>query len=70
METLKAKITKLESDLRKSRAEVKNKEEYTVKLESKLKEVHTQKSQAQKSADDVSVRIFSVSDTIIDESLL
>lgn len=59
IETLKAKITKLETDLRKSRSDVKNKEDYALKLESKLKEVNNQKSQAQKFADDVSLPFFS-----------
>ena len=53
---MKAKISKLENDLRKIRNEVKSKEDYATKLESKLKEVSNQKSQAQKSADDV--RLF------------
>jgi hypothetical protein len=52
MESLKTKIGKLENELRKIRAEVKNKEDYAVKLEAKLKEVNNQKSQAQKFADD------------------
>jgi hypothetical protein len=57
IETLKVKITKLETDLRKSRSDVKNKEDYALKLESKLKEVNNQKSQAQKFADDGSLTV-------------
>ena len=55
MESLKTKIAKLENELKKSRSEVKIKEDFSLKLETKLKEIQSQRSLAQKSATDVSL---------------
>lgn len=54
IETMKSKIVKLENDLKKIRSEYRTKEDLSIKLETKLKEMQNQKSVAQKSADDVS----------------
>jgi len=57
VESLKTKIAKLENELKKSRSEVKIKEDFSLKLETKLKEIQSQRSLAQKSATDGSITV-------------
>uniref|UniRef100_A0AC34QVZ5 Macoilin n=1 Tax=Panagrolaimus sp. JU765 TaxID=591449 RepID=A0AC34QVZ5_9BILA len=57
VETMKTKIVKLENDLKKIRLEYRTKEDLSIKLETKLKEMQNQKSVAQKTADDGSVTV-------------
>lgn len=58
VDQLRNKINKLENDLKKIRHEVRNKEDLSIKLETRLKDMQNQRSIAQKSADDVSNHSF------------
>uniref|UniRef100_A0A7E4ZVW2 Macoilin n=1 Tax=Panagrellus redivivus TaxID=6233 RepID=A0A7E4ZVW2_PANRE len=60
LDSMRQKIVKLESDLRKTRAETRAKEEMTSRLEAKLEELQAQRSSAQKIADDGSRKISDV----------